>query len=89
MKHRTTADAPRAYIRALRNEQIAVSDLQRAVDEPASRQTIYRVLRQLEVHDWVGQNSEAWRPSYRTKALGDVDDREEKSGFDFSADNLL
>lgn len=89
MKHRTTAVASRALIRALRNEQIAVSDLQRAVDDPPSRQTIYRVLRQLEAYDWIEQDGNTWRPSYRAQALGDVDDGEARSGFDLSADDLL
>lgn len=48
MKHRSAAVASAAFRRALRGDPFKVSDLQRALDDPPSRQTIYRVLGQLE-----------------------------------------
>lgn len=82
MPHRATAVASHAIELALRGEAFKVQDLRRGIDDPPSRQTIYRVLRQLESDEWVTVDGHTWHPDFKAEALGDVDDSDEDTaGF--------
>jgi len=90
MKHRSTAVASEALELALRGKSFQVEDIKRALSDPPSRQTIYRVLDQLADDDWVECERKLWFPGTKAKLLGDVDEIEKQSsGFDLSADDLL
>lgn len=73
-RHRAGAVASRAIGLALRGEPFQVSDVRRRLSDPPSRQTVYRVLAQLERDEWVRQDGKTWHPYFKAKALGDVDD---------------
>jgi len=92
MKHAATAVASAAVELALRGEAFQVSDLQHKLVDPPSRQTIYRVLRQLEEDDWIRSDHNTWRPDILAEMLGDVDpnpDCDRDKGMSFDAEALL
>ena len=90
MKHRSTAVASMAIEEALRGKAFQVSDLQRALDDPPSRQTIYRVLNQLADDDWIERDGHTWQPSFKTRLLADIDeDSTQRQGFDLRANDVL
>lgn len=92
MSHRAGAVASRAIELALQGEPFRVTDVQRGLSDPPSRQTIYRVLRQLEADDWITIQDHTWYPDIKAKGLGDVDDqddRERRRGFSVDAEDLL
>jgi len=89
MEHRATGVASEALTRALRGEVFAVRDLQRGIEEAPSRQTIYRVLKQLASDGWLEPDGREWRPGPRAELLGDADTDREQRGFSLSADDLL
>jgi hypothetical protein len=90
MKHRSTAVASEALELALRGKSFQMQDIKRGLSDPPSRQTIYRVLKQLSEDDWIEYEGKLWFPGTKAKLLGDVDDVEKQSrGFDLSADDLL
>lgn len=80
MSHRSAAVASRAIELALRKREVHVRDLQREVSDPPSRQTIYRVLRELEGDDWIEQRGNGWVPGMKATLLGDVEASTSKSG---------
>ncbi|WP_302082916.1 hypothetical protein [Salinibaculum rarum] len=92
MQHASAAVASAAVKLALRGEPFQVSDLQHELTDPPSRQTIYRVLRQLEADDWVRSDHNTWRPDIQAEMLGDIDpnpDRGRDKGMSFDAEELL
>ncbi|WP_277543728.1 hypothetical protein [Haloarcula laminariae] len=90
MKHRFTAVASRALELALRGQQFQVTDIQRGLSDPPSRQTIYRVLDQLAEDDWLRCSGKIWHPDIKADMLGDLDDEEDsRDGFSLSADDVL
>jgi hypothetical protein len=92
MKHTATAVASAAVKLALRGEAFQVSDLQHKLADPPSRQTIYRVLRQLEADDWIRSDHNTWRPDIQAEILADVDpnpDGSRDQGMSFDAEELL
>lgn len=69
-----------------------MADVQRVLSDPPSRQTVYRVLRQLEADDWIRRDGHTWRPEIKANGLGDVDERQDQDrrrGFDLDAEDLL
>jgi len=90
MTHRSAAVASRAVELALRGKQFTVEDVRRGLDDPPSRQTIYRVLDQLAEDDWLRCSGKIWHPDIKADMLGDVDDQDDgRDGFSLSADDLL
>ena len=90
MKHRSTAVASHALELALRGQTFEVRDIQRGLTDPPSRQTIYRVLSQLEEDDWIVCEGKSWQPDLKATMLADVDGEDESDdGFSLSADDLL
>jgi DNA-binding PadR family transcriptional regulator len=66
-----------------------VEDVRRGVDDPPSRQTIYRVLDQLAEDDWLIRDGKYWVPDLKAEMLGDVDEEPDRGGISFDADDLL
>lgn len=90
MTHRSAAVASRAIELALRGERFQVDDVQRGLSNPPSRQTIYRVLDQLDEDDWLTCHGKIWKPDLKASMLGDVDDEDDgRDGFSLSAEDLL
>jgi len=91
MSHRAGAVASRALELALRGEPFQVTDIQQRLSDAPSRQTIYRVLRQLEADDWIRCEGHTWYPDIKAEGLGglDEDDRERRRGFSLDAEDLL
>jgi hypothetical protein len=90
MPHRAAAAASRALELALRGKHFQISDIQHGLTEPPSRQTIYRVLTQLEDDEWIQCSGKVWKPDLKATMLGDVDEGSgEKDGFSLNADELL
>lgn len=91
MTHRAGAVASRAIELAVRGESFQVKDIQHGVSDPPSRQTCYRVLRQLEADGWIQCVGKHWRPDLKAEMLGDVDqdDRDRQAGMSFDAEELL
>jgi len=89
MEHRAAGVASQAIEFAVRGKVFTVRDVQRGLSDPPSRQTVYRVLRQLASDDWIRRESHLWHPDIKATMLGDVDDTERRGGFSLSADNLL
>ena len=91
MKHRSTAVASQALELALRNKTFTVSELQRSLTNPPSRQTIYRILKQLQKDDWITCDGKTWKPDLKAQMLAntDTDDAKENRGFSLSADDVL
>jgi len=95
MKHRSTAAASRAIELALRSESFRVRDLQRGLPDTAdapSRQTLYRVLKQLADDDWIRRDGHTWRPDIKAEMLAGVDpnpDRDSNEGMSFDVDEFL
>jgi len=91
MSHRAAAVASRALELSLRGQDFTVDDVRRGLDDPPSRQTIYRVLDQLAEDDWLRCSGKIWHPDIKSDMLGDVDDDQDdrKGGFSLSADDLL
>ena len=90
MSHRATAAASRALELALRGEQFQISDIRHGLTDAPSRQTIYRVLTQLEDDEWIQCTGKVWKPDIKATMLGDVDeDSDGETGFSLSADELL
>jgi len=90
MQHRSTAVASLAFEKALRGESFQVSDLQRGLSDSPSRQTVYRILGQLEADGWIQCEGNTWHPAFKTQLLADVDgDRGDRRGFDLGADDVL
>jgi len=87
MDHRAAGVSSRAIELAVRGKAFQVADLQQPLANPPSRQTCYRVLRQLETDEWVERDGNTWRPGVKADLLGDVDDEPERHGRDgFSPD---
>lgn len=89
MKHRSTAVASVAIEEALRGKPFQVSDVQRAIEDPPSRQTIYRVCRQLEADGWIVADGQTWKPGAKPELLADVEGDRDSRGFDLRADDIL
>ena len=90
MGHRAAAVASRAIELAVRGQPFSVNDIQRGIEDAPSRQTIYRVLQQLEADDWITGDGHTYRPDFKAEALGDVDDSESgRKRFDISAEDVL
>lgn len=91
MTHRATAVASRSVELALRGESFKLADIRRGVSDAPSRQTIYRVLSQLEADEWIEQDGKYWRPAFKSQLLADVDDEagRERRGFALSASDLF
>jgi len=66
-----------------------VSDVQEGLDDPPSRQTVYRILDELAEDDWVSSDGQFWEPDMKAELLGDVDESRDRDGFSLSADDLL
>lgn len=90
MEHRATGVASRALELALRGESFRTKDIQRVLSDPPSRQTCYRVLRQLQSDDWIYHENKTWHPDLKAKGLGSGSDtdRNAGSGFSISADDI-
>jgi len=91
MEHRAAGVASRALELALRGESFQVKDIQRMLSDAPSRQTCYRVLRQLAADDWIYQNGKTWYPDLKAKGLrGDGEnDPDDGDGFSISADDVF
>ena len=79
MKHRSAGVASRAIELALQGRTVTVNEIQRGLSKPPSRQTIYRVFRQLEADDWIEQDGNEWHPDVKANLLsgdGSGDDRD-------------
>lgn len=90
MTHRAAAVASRAIALALRGESFTAEDVRRGVDDPPSRATVYRVLRQLEADEWIEQRGNGWHPDVKARLLGDaVDGERAGSGFGIDVVEIL
>jgi len=96
MSHRSTAVASRAVELSLRGERFQLEDVRRGVDDPPSRSTIHRVLRQLETDDWIEQRGNGWHPGVKAQMLSDVgssddqdDGRRDRGGALVDVDEIL
>lgn len=92
MQHRATAVASRALELALRGKSFRVRDVQRGLSDPPSRQTVYRVLQQLEADDWIRVDGHSWHPDIKSQMLADVDegtDRDGRRGLGLDTEDLL
>jgi len=91
MTHRSAAVASRALELSLRGKQFPVDDVRRGLDDPPSRQTIYRVLDQLAEDDWLRCSGKIWHPDLKAEMLGDVDGNQgaRREGFSLDSSDLL
>ena len=79
MTHRSAGAAGRAIELSLRGDSFTVQDIRRGLEDPPSRATIYRVLRQLETDDWIEQRGNGWQPGVKSKMLGSAGDHDNDS----------
>lgn len=78
MRHRAGAVASYSIELAIRGVQFSASDIRRGLNDPPSKSTVYRVLRQLEQDEWITQLGNGWQPGMKAQMLGDIDnDRDE------------
>jgi len=93
MTHRGAAVASRGIELALRGESFTADDIRRGVDDPPSRSTIYRVLRQLASCDWIEQRGNGWHPSVKAQMLrgsGSNDTKSvRRSSFEIDVKDIL
>jgi hypothetical protein len=69
-----------------------VNDVQQALSDAPGRQTVYRVLRQLETDDWIRREVYTWRPDIKVNGFGDVKEHQDQDrlcGFDLNAEDFL
>ncbi|UWG49151.1 hypothetical protein HSRCO_3010 (plasmid) [Halanaeroarchaeum sp. HSR-CO] len=83
MTHRAAAVASRAIELALRRKEFRVTDIQRGLSEPPSRQTIYRVLNQLQEDDWINNQGNLWKPSVKANLLSDIESESQSMSSPF------
>lgn len=91
MSHRSAAVSSKVIEFSLRGREFQVSDLERDLTDPPSRQTMYRVLDQLREDDWIIQRGNGWVPGVKAQMLGTSGDLEGggRGGFSIDVDDLL
>ena len=87
MEHRAAAVASRGIELAMQREPFTADDIRRGLDDPPSRATVYRVLRQLAADDWIQQRGNGWHPSLKAQMLSGKEKRER--GFSLDMDDIL
>jgi len=87
MEHRSAAVASRGIELALSREPFTADDVRRAISDPPSRSTVYRVLAQLEADDWIEQRGNGWHPSVKAQMLSGKEKRDR--GFSLDMDDIL
>jgi len=87
MTHRAAAVASRGIELALRREPFTADDVRRAISDPPSRATVYRVLDQLREDDWIEQRGNGWHPSVKAQMLSGKEKKER--GFSLDMDDIL
>lgn len=85
MTHRSAAIAGEAIRLALQNDRFSASDVRAGVEDPPSRQTISRVLAQLEADGWLARRDAA----PRTWAAGDLAREHGDGGFSIDSGDLF
>jgi len=87
MTHRAAAVASRGIELALRREPFTAEDVRRAISDPPSRSTVYRVLDQLREDDWIEQRGNRWEPDVKAQML--TGQKNTKGGFSLDLNEIL
>ncbi|QZP39206.1 hypothetical protein [Halobaculum magnesiiphilum] len=85
MSHRAAAVASEAIRLALINKRFSAADVRAGVDDAPSRQTVSRVLAQLEADGWLARRDK----EPRTWLAGDLAREHGEGGFSIDSSDLF
>ena len=88
MTHRAAEVSGRAIELALRGQKFQLDDVTRQLSDPPSRQTVYRVLCQLDQDEWIEQRGKHWEPDIKAQGLSGNEEQKDR-GMSFDAEDLL